>query len=214
MISLARLAALRPYAYHTTTGINFSAIRHWRRLRSARDLLLGTPYEYLLADRRTKTQSVIIEGVRVQIRDQRPLQKGHIRFEPDFTFADLLAELNSRVFFWPGTANRPFESGVAHFRRYAAIGDAVVLRCSLNELLAFEGEERLYVATCNSGAPRSNPRTGPSVRGPSTYRRLADEESSVSAIKELSFRASVALPDSTEWAPSFKGPWVPVWPPA
>lgn len=211
MISGGRLVALRPYAFHTTTEVNFFAIRHWRRLRSALDLLRGTPYEYLLHERRVQTYSVVIENVPVEIRDQRPLHEGHIRFEPNFGFADLLAELNSRVFFWPGTANGPVDRA-AHFRRYADDGNPVVLRCSLRELLILDGEKDLYVATCNSGAPRSNPLTGPSVRGPSTYRLLAEADCAVGAVKELSFRTSVALPDSTEWAPSVKGPWNFVWP--
>jgi hypothetical protein len=212
VITPTKFVALRPYAFHTTTSVNFTAIRHWRRLRSAQDLLSGTTHGQLLRERRVATQVLVVEGIRVEIRDQRPLHQGHIVFEPGFSFHDLLAELNSRVFLWPGTATGPIDRGAAHFQRYVAEGKVVVLRCSMNELLAINGEKHLYVASCNSGAPRRNPVTGPSLRGWSTFQLLAEASFPPGAVKELSFRLSAALPATTEWAESFEGPWQPVWP--
>jgi hypothetical protein len=208
------LTQLRPYAFHITTPVNFAAIRHWRRLRSAYDLLTGTAYEHLLRERRTRIESVIVEKVPVEIRDQRPLRQGHLAFEPGFAFADLLMELNSRVFLWPGTATGPIDRGTTHFKRYAAEGGVVVLRCLLDEFITINGEDNVYVATCNSGAPRRNPLTGPSVRGPSTFTRLVEAKFRRADVKELSSRSSAALPASTEWAESFRGPWQRVWPAA
>lgn len=152
-----------------------------------------------------------MDGVLVEIRDQLPLQHGHIQFEPNFTFEDLLAELNAREFFWLGTQRGPRGPGEAHFRRYQANGWQVAMRCSLLELLAMNGVDRAYVAASNSGAPRSNSKSGYAIRGPSTFRLLDEAPFTTGMVKELSFRQSVPLPESTEWSSSLDGPWQRIW---
>jgi hypothetical protein len=206
------LARIRPWAYHTTTPVNFEAIKHWRKLRSARQLLTGTPHAHLLDKRRLETERVIIEGVPVEIRDQRPLQKGHIEFEPDFSFEVLLSELNDRVFFWPGGADGLRERGRAYLRRYASQGKTVVLRCLLRELLGLNEDRRSYVSACNSGAPRSNPKSGYAARGWSTFQLLNDASFKPVVVQEISFRSEALLPANTEWARSFDRKWRPLWP--
>lgn len=211
-ISPDDLARLRPWAFHTTTPANFAAIRRWRRLRSVADLLKGTPHLHLLRSRRLATHRLTVDDVPIEIRDQQPLQRGHIQFQVNFTFEDLLAELNDRVFFWPGGAGGPGKRGRAHYRRYESLGPAVVRRCSIHDLLALNGIERAYVASSNSGAPRSNPRTGYAVRGPSTFRLLTDASFTPGRVQELSFRGHAQLPAATEWSEGFEGSWQPLWP--
>lgn len=202
-----RLTELRPWAIHTTTPVNFAAIRIWRRLRSAADLLTGTHHEHVLQSRRLSTVRVTVAGVPVEIRDQVPLQRGHIRFEQDFTFEVLLAELNNRVFFWLGSETGLRERGQAHFNRCKANGPLVVLRCSLRELLSINGGERAYVAASNSGAPRSHPTAGYALRGRSTFRLFSDAPFTAGQVQELSFRQQAKLPSATEWSTNLAGPW-------
>jgi hypothetical protein len=198
-IAAEELVELRPWAYHSTTPTNFAAIRIWHRLRSAADLLEGTEHEHLLVERRTETAQVTIDGVRIEIRDQKPLHAGHIVFDPGFTFGEFLAELNDRTFMWAGTAKGPVDRGDSHYARYAASGKVMTIRCRLNRLMELNQNEALYVTKCNSGAPRSHPRKGLAERGPSTFCLLNEAEFGAKDVKEMSYRRITLLPDDTEW---------------
>lgn len=210
---LSDLVQLRPWAYHVTTPTNFQAIREWRRLRSARSLLADTKFADLLSGRRITTQAVVVENVAVEIRDQLPLMKGHIAFESGFTFERFLEEINTRVFLWPGNEHCPIEIGRHHFGRYSRLGPVVVLRCRLESLIAANASAMLYVARCNSGAPRSNPRAGKALRGRSTYVVPADAAFSAGEVKELSYRDWATLPTETEWSQCLESEdgWARVW---
>jgi hypothetical protein len=74
-------------------------------------------------------------GRKIFIRDQDPLYEGHMTLPDEYTLADFVAHLNNRIFFWPGTDNRPVPSGMGHFKRYAfkryAKEKPVILRIEL-----------------------------------------------------------------------------------
>ena len=210
-IRLSELAKLRPFTFHVTFPSNLSAIARLGEIRSASALLAGSADAVALSRPRRRDFEVIVEGFRVEVRDQLPLKPGHIRFEGGFSFTDVLAELNSRVFFWPGTEQGPIDYGQSHFQRYSSDGKALVLRCALKDLLAANEEKLLHVCRFNSGAPRHNPRSGRSPRGPETFVPLAKAPFSVGAVKELSFLDSALLPRSTEVSSNLYGPWRRLW---
>jgi len=160
------------------------------------------------------TTPVVVDGIAVEIRDQQPLQEGHIAFSPGYTFLDLLAELNERVFLWPGDASDLVDRGRAHYQRYAAAGAVYVLRCPTQSLLRANSATTLYVSRCNSGAPRSNPRVGYAPRGPDTFRLLWQATFGPGEIKELSCRGFAILPTDTQWRLSTdpEAQWHPMWP--
>ncbi len=121
-MDLDRFLQLRPFAYHTTTSLNFLEIQKRRELASAESLLAGTRHEHLLRSQRLVSHRVEVGDAVVEIRDQKPIREGSIRFEDGWTFALLLEELNRRVFFWPGTATKPVVRGERHFARYQKTG--------------------------------------------------------------------------------------------
>ena len=167
----------------------------------------------MLRGRRTTTRTVAVDGVQVEIRDQCPLKEGHIKFEEGYSFMQLLDELNRRVFLWPGTEDGPIKSGLNHFARYSEAGLVVVIRCRLQSLAESNADAKLYVTNCNSGGPRSNPRTGRAVRGHSTFLQLPEVDYPLSEVKELSYEHSAALPADAEWTDKLGGveSWQCLW---
>ena len=67
-------AALRPLLYHFTAKSNLPSIKHQRRLYSASDLAPAC-----VRDVRRSEVRVSCGGRNVTIRDQRPLQRGHVQ---------------------------------------------------------------------------------------------------------------------------------------
>ncbi len=85
--------------------------------------------------RRPGTVPVEVEGETVWIPDQAPLHERNVLLSPGWTFENLVALLNSQVFFWPGNADGPNASGRNHFRHYPSEGPAV-LRVPTGEIIA------------------------------------------------------------------------------
>ncbi len=210
-IRSSRLASLRPFAFHVTAPSNLGAIEGIGEIRSASALLAGTAQADALSGPRLGTLTVTVENFRVEVRDQLPLRSGHIRYEGGYSFADVLDDLNSRVFFWPGAEARPIDYGLSHYHHYSSMGAALVLRCALQDLLAANPSRELQVCRSNSGAPRHNPRSGYAPRGPETFVSLANAPFSAGAVKELSFLGCAILPRTTEVANSLSGSWRRLW---
>lgn len=209
-ISLDRLRELRPVAYHVTSTRNLPSLRAWGRLRSPMELLSGTQFEHLLRRRRERSYELAIEGFTIQLRDQLPLHRGAIEFMDGFTFTELLQDLNSRVFFWPGTVTGPIDYGRTHCRHYSQRGPVAILRCSLEGLVARNGSRELQVCRFNSGAPRRNPVSGRSPRGSQTFLSLDEADFTACSVKELVFLGGATLPTGTELAFDLRGPWEPL----
>jgi hypothetical protein len=198
--TFAHLCSTRPFLYHLTATSNLTRLRQTRVWLSAAALAkLATPSTQLVA-RRSASLELQIGGGPVHIRDQAPLHAGNIAFEAGWSFADLLLDLNRRVFFWPGTAKGPIAYGLRHFERYQN-DDIRILRVP-TEVMPTSVEVSFY----NSGSPRCSGGLG-SPRGPSTFRSLADADLPPSRVVEATWLDAVDVPSVAEQASSPDGPW-------
>jgi hypothetical protein len=118
--TLARYAQLRPFLYHLTARANHSRIKELHRLESAAVLFEASSSVDMLRVRRRAHLPLRIGAHQVLVRDQAPLHAGNVAFASGWDLADLVADLNRRVFFWPGGAQGPIAYGQRHFARYAA----------------------------------------------------------------------------------------------
>ncbi len=204
--TIEELAGLRPVAYHTTSMTNLERIKRLRLLESVKSILEGSQHLHLLQGRRRKPATVVIGNHRVDVRDQLPLRPGSIKFQDGWELQDLLDELNSRVFFWPGDERRPRGRSEGHYKKYADSGEVAVLRMPLRSLLCSNPARRMYVSKCNSGSARNN-QGKPVVRGPRTFAFPEAADFTRGKVIEFSFRGSVSLPMDAEWSSNLLGPW-------
>mgnify|MGYP000318392133 CR=1 FL=1 len=205
--SVARFSELRPYAYHLTAASNLDAIRSQRRLYSTTRLAQEANRSDLLTDRRKELETIAHPSLgTVVIRDQSPLFRGNIELSEGFRFEDVLADLNRRVFFWPGTDMGPIPHGMRHFGRYS---DQIVAVIKVPyETLA--EQNRIEYCRYNSGSPRCSGGMK-SPRGPDTFQDLSAVAYSPSKVVELTVRDSATLPEETTVARSPEGPWKPLF---
>jgi hypothetical protein len=205
---IANYTRLRPYAFHLTARANLPVLKHSRQLDTAAAILAQASRPDLLKERRTEATTVPVNGRDVLLRDQSPLHSGNICFDDGWTLETLVEELNHRVFFWPGTAKGPSDYGRRHFERYKD-ERPIVLRICTVDLLSHNPELQPQFCPFNSGAPRT---TGgkKSPRGRKLFLPADRFERRASAVVELTFRGSVTLPHSTEWADSYSSTWQPL----
>lgn len=156
---------------------------------------------------RRGSKPIIFKGRTIIICDQDPLHERNVGLSRGYTFADLLRDLNRRVFFWPGTASGPIDSGIRHFGRYADQRPAI-LRVELESLCTQNHEAIPLFCRYNSGSPRRIPPTGKgSPRGPNTFLPAAEFKGTPSNVVEVTFDVEVDLPSTTEFSYSPRGPW-------
>jgi hypothetical protein len=199
------LFRLRPFAFHLTASSNLEGIRKAKTLFSASALLhLGGKAE-LSNVRRRVHESVNTELGPVLLRDQSPLHPGNLSLPRGWTFEQFVGLLNSRVFFWPGTAAGPISSGVRHFERYRS-EKPEILRIPSRELVESNSERDPAVCKYNSGSPRYT-RGNASPRSPETFVRMSAAAFRPSGVVELTFKGEVRLPPQTEIGRSPAGPW-------
>lgn len=201
----------RPYLYHLTSRANLPGITASRRLLSASSTLRMGGKANLVGRRRLEMLPVHVPGGMVLLRDQSPLIAANVAFTSGWTLTDLILEINSRVFFWPGWAHGPIRHGLNHFGRYHGTGEAlVVLRVPFRSLQQHNRRFRPEFCKYNSGSPRCN-NGNRSPRGAGTFLpELAFADASADVV-EVTFRDSVALPADTEAAASPTGGWAPLF---
>lgn len=205
---LSEFPALRPYLYHLTARENVPRVRASGRLEPAADLLRRAGRGHLAGTRRSAHRPLPLAEGAATLRGQAPLHAGNIAFEGGWTLRDLVVSLNGRVFFWPGTADRPSAYGRRHYERYRAEGPAV-LRVPTAALLAANPEVEPEFCAFNSGSPRC---TGgaPSPRGPGTFAPAAAFARRAAEVVEVTFPAAVRLPAEAQLGPGPGGPWQPL----
>lgn len=194
-INIDYLSKLRPFLFHLTAAANVKRIREEGVLQPAAHLMSRAADRTFLRTRRPDHVSINVAGEQVSLRDQRPLHAGHLALEPGWSFEDLVAALNSRVYFWPGTAKGPNKVGESHWNRYLREENPppVMLKIRTPEFLAANPERLPELCRYNSGSPRSY-QGRKSPRGPRTFLPPAEADFLPSEVVEVTFPGEVRLP--------------------
>ena len=147
------------------------------------------------------------EGRAIIIRDQDKLHEGNTGLARGYTFADFVGALNKQIFFWPGVAAGPIDSGMRHFERYED-ERPLILRIDFESLHDVNPRAVPLFCRYNSGSPRCTPPHGrKSPRGPNTFLSAADFKETPSKVVEVTFSAEIILPPKTEFGTHPCGPW-------
>jgi hypothetical protein len=117
----------------------------------------------------------------------------------------LVEVLNKLVFFWPGAARGPVDSGLRYFDRYKD-EHPVILRALTEALLKQNPKTAPLFCRFNSGSPRF---VGgrPSPRGLNTFLSANHFSGVPSDVVEVTFIDRVQLPTGAEWSSNPAGPW-------
>ncbi len=217
--ALDRYAHSRPVLYHLTARENLDHIRSRRRLESSALLLAAAGRGGGVRTKRREMMAVAIGGHRVLLRDQAPLHEGNIGFAPGWTFEDVLADLNRRVFFWPGRAYGPISYWLRYIQRYLD-QRPVVLRASFDTLVRDNRGRGPLFCPYNSGSPRYSGGR-PSSRGPDLFLPAERFPGPPGRVVEVTFLDYVVLPADTEYrtlsdsddvTAHLAGPWQRLFP--
>lgn len=203
--TLDQFARRYPRLYHLTAAMNVEVIEADRCLYPAAEtfrLARATPD---IRERRPDSRVVELPrgGGRRHLRDQAPLYEGNIALFGNWTFADLVQDLNERVFFWPGIEDGPSDYGRRHFARYNG-DDVRVLVVETTALLAVNQGLPPQFCRYNSGSPRCNPMSKEagkrSPRGPETFLPADRFDGAPGSVVEVTFRGTVRLDGlKAEW---------------
>lgn len=192
--NLTQFQNRRPYLYHLTSTVNLDRIRLLNRLESATTLRrLGG--QALNLQRRINHEEFVIDNLMVSVRDQIALISRNIEFNDGLMIENLNEILNERVFFWPGTIERPIPTGMRHFQRYEQEQPAV-LRIETQRLFDVNNIQPSF-CKYNSGGPRCS-RGRRSPRGNSTFLPADQNDYNPSDVVEVTFVGNVLLPDNTQ----------------
>jgi hypothetical protein len=210
--TLKRFVEVRPYLYHLTAQSNLGRLLSHRRLESAEQLLNRGGQLNRLDQHRRGHHTIDIDGVAVSLRDQAPLYEGNIDFEAGWTFPQVIALLNQRVFFWPGTAAGPIDYGLRHYARYEAERPSVI-RVRTLSLLSSNALNPPLFCRYNSGSPRCSGGVR-SPRGSATFQAARFTGYLPSEVVEVTFIGTVCLPEDTELRGESWEEWGPMFIPA
>lgn len=201
-----------PTLIHFTARDNLSWIRAERRLYSTASLLRRTGRQEVLREKRKSAVALDVDGTTVVLRDQTPLHAGNVDLAPGWTLEDVVEMLNQQVYFWPSKGQGPSGYGTRLSERYKDEPTAV-LRIPFASLLAANPDREPRFCKYNSGAPRT---VGgkKSPRGADTFRAAFDCDFTQSRVVEVVWSNHVMLPNDTEYAHTFEGPWRPLFVPA
>lgn len=204
--TLPQFESARPYLFHLTAREHLGALTDARQLVPASLMLEAANAARWHREKRRNHVRIRVSGRDIDLRDQKPLHQGNVALAAGWTFEDLLAHLNRRVFFWPGrSSGQPIAYGVRHFERYASERPAILRVCTTD---LFTLNQHVVPEFCkyNSGSPRcTNGR--PSPRGPDTFLPCDEAPFTAGSVVEVTFPAPIRLPDSTQVGDSINGPW-------
>ena len=201
---MEKFARLRPYSFHLTCGTNIDGIRTDRRLLSAAATINSAGRGDLICTRRSASLQLQIDTRKVRLQNQAPLHAGNIYFQDSWTFEELIIQLNSRVFFWPGDESGPGPYGQRHFQSKLWDEPPVLIRTATSDL--FDQNPSPEFCAFNSGSPRcSGGKKSP--RGLETFLPPDRFTGTCSKVTELTYRQEVSLPVSTQYRHSPDGCW-------
>jgi hypothetical protein len=203
--TLYKFVSTRPYLYHLTSSRNLNGLAATRLIKCAATLLRESDNLGWLTTKRDRTLTVLAAGTTIDIRDQQPLYAGKTMFLDGWTLEDLIRSLNEHVFFWPGTANGPIDSGWRHYKRYEIEAPAII-RVPTSQVFECNGEKCPRFCKFNSGSPRTvNGRGSP--RGPRTFIECHEAEFGPSNVVEVTYEQWAILPNAVEVSSTPRGPW-------
>jgi len=189
--SFSDFVKLRPRLFHLTARENAARIERDLQIFPAADLIRESQPNIDIRKRRPEGLYIDADGERIHLRDQAPLHAGNIELQGGWSFERFVEELNSHVFFWPGTASGPVSSGRRHFARYAS-DDVLVFDLNTLEVLGANREIPPRFCKYNSGSPRCSYGLR-SPRGPSTFVGAETFTKTGSGVVEVVFRGRVRL---------------------
>jgi hypothetical protein len=195
-LDLQDFAIKRPKVYHLTSRENVDPLLAGGVLHPAAVLMQRAGLHELIRSKRKGCLSVLVDGIRLWIRDQDPLYEGKMTLEGGWTFGQFIESLNRRVFFWPGDHSGPLQQGLNHFSRYRQ-EDCAVLVIATSALLASNPGLVPEFCKYNSGSPRCVPALGGrgSPRGPNTFLPPETFSHGWRGVVEVTFPGSVRLPE-------------------
>ena len=200
-------ATKRPWVYHLTAGANIARIDRMRRLDCAARIMNAGGSSSLVRRRRQESLVVQVGPEDVHVRDQKPLHRKNMCLL-DCSFEEWVAHLNSFVFFWPGWAGGPIDSGLRHFGRYASERPALI-RVRTADLFGANPDRSPRFSCYNTGAPRwSGGRASP--RGQGTFAFGEQFARGASKVVEVVYGGSALLPTTAELGDRPQGPWRPL----
>lgn len=194
-----------PYIYHLTDRNNLRFVKTEGVLYSTLTLIERSTTlnkDELSTIRRDGHTVLNVNGVKVSIRDQRPLNAALNKcLEGNCTREDYIRLLNSRVFFWA-----TLERLQIHFKRYED-ENPIILR--IETVVALELNPHVQLCRLNSGATRPSHHLGGKApsRGFDTFKTLDDFNLPASQIVEITFPERFVLPDSFHISKSPFGTW-------
>jgi O-acetyl-ADP-ribose deacetylase (regulator of RNase III) len=199
-----KLFEVWPYCYHVTSGTNLNSIYRVRTLFPAATIFKEAGQHGICRERRTEDIVLRLDGHDVLIRNQSALSPEALDLAPGELLEDYVSCLNSRVFFWPGTASGPVDDGVRMCHRAAA--GSIILRVPTRSLVSANPAAEVYISTCNTGAAwLDNGRK--SRRGREVFELVNGFSGNPASIQEISFVTDIRLPTDTTNSASVTGPW-------
>lgn len=124
--TLDQFAQRFPRLYHLTAAMNVEAIEADRCLYPAAETFRQARAVGDIRERRSDSRVIELPGGGLRhVRDQAPLFERKAALLGGWTFADLVQDLNERVYFWPGREDGPIESGRNHFARYVKAAEQI-----------------------------------------------------------------------------------------
>ncbi len=194
-----------PYLYHLTDARNVVNINKVGRIFSTNTIsnLAGTnnPDE-LLSKRRAQHEMISINGTKIHIRDQRPLNKALDNCLTDgWSAADFIRLLNQRVFLWPNLKRLTI-----HFDRYSH-ENPIIFRFLSEDILQMHPEAQF--SRINSGATRPTGALGgkAALRGPNTFQEALEYEHPPRTVAEVTIPTFCNLPVAYWMGDAPWGPW-------
>lgn len=202
---IEEFVATWPYLYHVTVLENLPTIRKIRRIYTAEKLLKRAGLEEIGKTRRENEVKVKIEGLRVVIRSQLPLNPECLELDSGWTLFDYVQALNKRVYFWPGTISGPVEDGRKMALRQNDKG-TVILRIPTASLFKSNVHVPFFFSSHNTGAAWIE-NGKKSRRGKDSFLSCVQFKEDAAEVNEAGFEGTTDLPKDTFVSLSFGGPW-------
>jgi hypothetical protein len=202
---LEQFCNIRPWLFHLTSRENVARIKRTRVLQCSTALAALATNVPDIRHKRPRHTRILIDGDSVLLRDQSPLHSGNIRFLGGWDFDDIVADLNGRVFWWPGSIDGPIAYGIRHYERYLP-ENPLLIRVASIHLFEANGNSAPEFCQYNSGSPRCSGGVG-SPRGPGTFVESPVARFTACKVVEVTFREQALLPAEVQTSNSPSGPW-------